>query len=79
MDQIRATKNSRNGPPYFRMVIFINYLEKGKTIKSENYIVLLERLKAEITQKNDLTWQGNRYFFTETMQCITNSLCGQIT
>ncbi|XP_025156069.1 histone-lysine N-methyltransferase SETMAR-like [Harpegnathos saltator] len=34
-------------------IIFIDYLEKGKTINSEYYIALLERLKAKIA-KNGL-------------------------
>lgn len=32
-------------------IIFIDYLEKGKTINSDYYIGLLERLKAEIAKK----------------------------
>ena len=33
-------------------ILFINYLEKGRTINSEYYMTLLVRLKAEIA-KND--------------------------
>ena len=32
-------------------IIFIDYLEKGKTINSDYYMVLLDRLKAEIAKK----------------------------
>ena len=32
-------------------ILFIDYLEKGKTINSEYYMALLERLKAEIDAK----------------------------
>ncbi|GFT82754.1 histone-lysine N-methyltransferase SETMAR [Nephila pilipes] len=32
-------------------IIFIDYLEKGRTINSDYYIALLERLKDEITEK----------------------------
>jgi hypothetical protein len=34
-----------------RGIIFIDYLEKGQTIKSEYYITLLERLNDEIKKK----------------------------
>ena len=32
-------------------IIYIDYLEKGKTINSEYYIALLERLKTEVAKK----------------------------
>ncbi|KAF7280133.1 hypothetical protein GWI33_006389 [Rhynchophorus ferrugineus] len=34
-----------------RGIIFIDYLEKGRTINSDHYIVLMDRLKDEIAKK----------------------------
>ena len=36
---------------FWEIIIFINYLEHGKTISSDYYIGLLEHLKTKITKK----------------------------
>ena len=38
-------------------ILFIDYVDKGKTINSDYYMVLLDRLSAEI-EKNDFTCKG---------------------
>ena len=44
-------------------IIFIDYLEKGKTINSDYYTALLDRLKAEIVKKQPI-WRRNKFCFT---------------
>ena len=50
-------------------ILFIDYLEKGKTINSDHYMALLNRLNAEIKKKRSfmqrkkvLFYQNNAYF-----------------
>ena len=50
-------------------ILFIDYLEKGRTINSEYYIASLVRLK-----KNSRKWRRRRKkcSFTKTIQCVTS-------
>ena len=43
-------------------IFFINYLEKGKTINSDYYIALLDRLSAEINKKRPHMQKKNVLF-----------------
>ena len=54
-------------------ILFIDYLEKGRTINIKYYIALLVRLKEEITKK----WQQmkkKKCSFTKTMHHVTSQL-----
>ena len=51
-------------------ILFINYLEKGRTNNSEYYIALLVRLKEEIFKKQPQ--MKKNCSFTETMHRVTN-------
>ena len=50
---------------------FFDYLEKGKTINSEHYIALLERLKTEVA-KNGRTWRARRSCSTKKTRRVTS-------
>ena len=50
---------------------FIDYLEKGKTIHSDNYIVLLVSLKDEITKRRPQMLK-KKCSFTKTMHRVTS-------
>ena len=50
-------------------ILFINYLEKEKTINSEYYIALLVCLKEEIVKKQ---LQMKKTIVTKTMYCVTS-------
>ena len=53
-DQRRKLQQARFWPRYFGMrkvIFFINYLGKGRTINSEYYIILLGCLKEKIAKK----------------------------
>ena len=52
-------------------ILFIDYLQKGRTINSEYYLVLLVRLKEEITKKGH-KWRRKKCFFTTTMHSVTS-------
>ena len=54
-------------------ILFINYLEKGRTINSEYYIALLVHLKEEITKKRP-QMKKKKYFFTKTMHHVISQL-----
>ena len=45
-------------------ILFVNYLEKGKTINSEYFMILLHRLSAEI-KKNGLTCKRKKWCSTK--------------
>ena len=50
-------------------IIFIDYLEKGKTINSEYYIALLERLKDEIAEKRPHLKKKKVLFHQDNAPC----------
>ena len=50
-------------------ILFIEYLEKGRTINSEYYIVLLVCLKEEITKKQPQMKKKNVLFHQDNAQC----------
>jgi len=50
-------------------IIFIDYLEKGKTINSDYYIALLERLKDEIAKKRPHLKKKNVLFHQDNAPC----------
>ena len=52
-------------------ILFIDCLEKSKAIHSDYYIVLLDRLSAEI-KKNVLTCKRNKCCSTKAMNLATN-------
>ena len=52
-------------------ILFIDYLEKGKTINSESYMALLDRLSAEI-KENGLTCKRKKCCSTKTMHHATS-------
>ena len=52
-------------------VLFIDYLEKGKTINSERYIGQLMRLKNAIGEKR-LQMKKKKVLFTKTMRRVTS-------
>ena len=52
-------------------ILFIDYLEKGKTINSDYYCALLDRLKKEITKKRP-HMQRKKFSFTKTMHRVTS-------
>ena len=54
-------------------ILFIDYLQKGRTINSEYYIALLVRLKEEITKKRP-QMKKKRCSFTKTMHRVTSQL-----
>ena len=49
--------------------LFIDYLEKGKTINSDYYMVLLDRLSAEIKKKRPHMLQKKALFHQENASC----------
>ena len=51
-------------------ILFINYLEKERTINSKYYITLLINLKEEIIKK--LLQMKKKWSFTKTMHCVTS-------
>ncbi|KAF8789250.1 Histone-lysine N-methyltransferase SETMAR like protein [Argiope bruennichi] len=53
-------------------IFFIDYLEKGKTIKSEYYMALLDRFSAEIKDKRPHVQKKEKFCFNRTMSCVTN-------
>ena len=53
-------------------ILFIHHLENGKIINSDYYMLLLDRLSAEI-KKNGLTCNRKKYCFTKTMHPATSS------
>ena len=55
-------------------IIFIDYLEKGKTINSDYYTALLDRLKAEIVKKRRQIVK-KKFCFTKTMHHVTSQYC----
>lgn len=50
-------------------IIFIDYLEKGKTINSDYYMVLLDRLKAEIAKKRPHMKKKKVIFHQDNAPC----------
>ena len=50
-------------------IIFIDYLEKGKTINSDYYIALLERLKDEIAEKRPHLKKKKVLFHQDNAPC----------
>jgi 5S rRNA maturation endonuclease (ribonuclease M5) len=54
-----------------RVIIFIDYLEKGQNINSEYYMALLEHLNDEIKKKT-AQFDEKRCCFIKTMHCVTN-------
>ena len=53
---------------YTQGILFINYLEKGRTINSKYYIALLVHLKEEITKKQP-QMKKKKCSFTKSMHC----------
>ena len=53
-------------------MLFIDYLEKGRTINSEYYIALLVLLKEEITKKKTAAKEEEKVLFTKTMHRVTS-------
>jgi 5S rRNA maturation endonuclease (ribonuclease M5) len=56
-----------------RVIIFIDYLEKGQNINSEYYMALLEHLNAEIKKKTAEV-EEKKCFFIKKMHCVTYQL-----
>ena len=54
-------------------ILFINYLEKGRTINNEYYIALLVRLKEEVTKKRP-QMKKKKCSFTKTMKPCHKSI-----
>ena len=54
-------------------ILFIDYLEKGRTINSEYHIALLVSLKEGIAEKWPQT-KKKKWSFTNTMHCVTSGL-----
>ena len=52
-------------------ILFINYLEKGRIINSENYIALLVRLNEKIAKERPQS-KKRMCFFTKTMHRVTS-------
>ena len=50
-------------------ILFIDYLEKGKTINSDYYIALLDRLSAEIKKKRPHMVKKKVLFYQENAPC----------
>ena len=50
-------------------VLFIDYLEKGKTIKSDFHMALLNRLSAEIKKKRPHMWKKKVLFSQDNALC----------
>ena len=50
-------------------ILFFDYLEKGRTISSEYYIVLSVRLKEEITPKRPQMKKKNLLFYQDNAPC----------
>ena len=48
-------------------ILFIDYLEKGKTINSDYYCALLNRLKEEITRKQPQLLKENCIFLQDNV------------
>ena len=65
-----SNQQSRFWPLYFGM--FIDYLEKGRTINSKCYIALLVHLKEEIEKKKKKRPQmgGKKVFFSPYLKLI---------
>lgn len=55
-------------------IIFIDYLEKGKTINSDYYIALLERLKDEIAKKRPQLKKKKVLFHQDNAPCHTSKV-----
>ena len=53
-------------------ILFINYLEKGRTINSKYYIALMVHLKEEITKKMATNEEEKKCSFTKTMHHVTS-------
>lgn len=57
-------------PPFFwvaKSTLFIEYIDKRRTIKSEYFIALLMILKEEIARKNYPNWRRKKCSFTNTI------------
>ena len=52
-------------------ILFLNYLENGRTVHSKYYIELLVSLKEEIIKKQP-QMKKKKFSFTKTMHCFTN-------
>ena len=52
-------------------ILFIDYLEKGRTINSKYYIALLVHLKEEITKKLP-QMKNKKCSFTKKIHCVTS-------
>lgn len=52
-------------------IIFIDYLEKGKTITGAYYSSLLDRLKTELQKKNAHDWPTKKSFSITTTHQLT--------
>ena len=52
-----------------RGISFINYIEKGKTINSNNCIALLDRLSAEIKKKQPYVQKKKVLFHQDNAPC----------
>ena len=50
-------------------ILFIDYLEKGKTIKSDYYMALLDLLSAEIKEKRPYMQKKNVLFHQDNAPC----------
>ena len=54
------------------VILFIDYLEKGKTINSDYYCVLLDRLKEEITRKRPHLFKKKCIFLQDNAPAHTS-------
>ena len=55
-------------------ILFINYLEKGKTINSEYYIALLVCFGGKKSPKNYHKWRRKKYSFTKKDSALCHEL-----
>ena len=53
-------------------IFFIDYLEKGKTINSDYYMALLDRLSAEITKKRPHMQNKEVLFHKDNAPCYNS-------
>ena len=71
-DQRCKHQQARFWSPYFGMykvILFINYLEKGRTINSKYLIALLVCLKEEIDKKWPQMQKKNMLFYQDNTSC----------
>ena len=68
----KSSKATKEANINWQGILFIDYLEKGRTINSEYHVALMVHLKEEITETRPQMKKKKKNSFTKTMHRVTS-------